>query len=231
MSYYEAIHLFYYFREELAIMSSNGTLTIQEASIMAGVSERTIYRYIKQGKLLCQTPVRQQSGRSQTLVNINKLDVERVFNIKSDTCQTIDRHLSDTCQTPVTELNLKENIKTVIEEYFENKTTQLMKPMEEQAIYIAGKLSTENQFLKERLETLRHENEVLREQVKALPGPAELENKDNMILLLQREKEEAINAKAELEQALKQAEEKQMEISEAWKKELELAKKPWWKFW
>ena len=76
-----------------------------------------------------------------------------------------------------------ETMRKVLEEFFEK--SQLQKPMEEQ--FLAGKLTQENQYLKQRLETVLQENELLREQVKLMTGPAELEIKDNTILLLQGE--------------------------------------------
>ncbi len=87
----------------------------------------------------------------------------------------------------------QENLQEAIFQAISQQQNQLMKPMEEQALYIAGKLSTENQFLKDRLETLRQENELLREQVKILPAPADLENKESAILKLQKEKEDLLS--------------------------------------
>jgi hypothetical protein len=75
-----------------------------------------------------------------------------------------------------------ENMRKVLEEFFEK--SHLMKSLEEQ---LAGKLTQENQCLKQKLETLLQENELLREEVKLLAGPAELETKDNTILLLRGE--------------------------------------------
>ncbi len=46
-------------------MSNNGTLTIKEAVAFTGKCERTIYRYIKQGKLPSQKDVRTMSDSSQ----------------------------------------------------------------------------------------------------------------------------------------------------------------------
>ncbi len=68
--------------------------------------------------------------------------------------------------------NLKESMREVIEEFFEVKQSQLMKPIEEQALYRLGILETEVKHLMAEKETLRQENELLKEQVKCLPGPA-----------------------------------------------------------
>lgn len=110
-----------------------------------------------------------------------------------------------------------------IDNYFDTKQTQLMKPLEEQSMFLAGKLTNENQFLKQRLETVLEENKQLNEQLKALPGPAEsiqqiiTENTQNLNLLqkekeeleqkLKQEIEEKSRAKTEAEEALKQLKE------------------------
>jgi hypothetical protein len=118
-------------------------------------------------------------------------------------------------------VNLKENIREVIEEYFESKQTQLMKPIEEQSIFIAGKLSQENIFLKQKIETLLQELELY----KALPGPPDSINKilvenDQNLTLVKKEKEELqsrmLQEKAELEARLKaEVEEKSIIKTEA----------------
>ena len=77
---------------------------------------------------------------------------------------------------------VNENMKEVLEEFFEK--SQLMKPLEEESLFLSEKLTGENQYLKQKLETLLHENELLREEVKLLAGPADLVTKNNTILLL-----------------------------------------------
>ena len=50
-------------------MEGNGKLlTVHEAVVLTGKSERTIYRYLKKGKLACQTPVSQMSDTCQSNV-------------------------------------------------------------------------------------------------------------------------------------------------------------------
>jgi len=195
-------------------------LTIKEAVIFTGKCERTIYRYIKKGKIPCQTVVSQMSDSSQTIVRMKKSDLIRVFNIPSDTCQTDVRQESDSSQTPVRDF--KEDIKTVIEEYFESKTTQLMRPLEEQALFISGKLTQENLFLRERLDTLRQENELLREQVKALPDLKTIQEKEkDLIIQIELERKEKEDLKSIGETIQRKQEEKLKQSEEIHRKELE----------
>lgn len=139
-------------------------------------------------------------------------------------------------------------IQKSIDNYFETKQTQLMKPIEEQALYRLGGLEKENIFLRQKVETLIQELE----QYKALPWQIEerdeeiksqetrlkeekeilkvqmLEEKKEALKKIEEEKEEILRV---YEAKLQEAEAKQIEISEAWKKELEQAKRPWYKFW
>ena len=206
-------------------------LTIKEAVIFTGKCERTIYRYIKKGKIPCQTVVSQMSDSSQTIVRMKKSDLIRVFNIPSDTCQTDVRQESDSSQTPVRDF--KEDIKTVIEEYFNNKSTQLMKPLEEQALYRCGILENEVKHLQAEKETLRQENEVLREQVKALPD-FQKENDEIRRELSKFNEEKKSNEELrrtldELQQNLTKLDEEKKQIAEAWRKKLEEARRPWYR--
>lgn len=97
---------------------------------------------------------------------------------------------------------MKETFKEVVKETIAEERNQLMKPIEEQALYRLGILENEVKHLQAEKATLRQENELLREQVKALPGPAELKTKENIILLLQKEKEEQIRKTESLNQVL-----------------------------
>ncbi len=218
--YDRAIHLFYYFQSWEALPVEDELLSIKEAVIFTGKCERTIYRYIKKGKLPCQTIVSQMSDSSQAGVRIKKSDLIRVFNITSDTCQTDIRQEPDRSQTPVRDF--KEDIKTVIEEYFENKTTQLMKPLEQQALYKLGAVEKENLFLRERLDTLRQENELLREQVKALPDLQTIQEKEkDLIIQIEMERKEKEDLLSMGETIRKEAEEKLKQSEEIHRKELE----------
>jgi len=177
--------------------SNNGFMTIQEASVFSGLAISTLYKAVQRGIL----PIEYDIVRGKKVKKIKKTDIVRTFNILDSTI--LHDRISDI--TPgITQYNtieydrisdiVKENIKKVIED----KQSQLMKPLEEQALFISGKLTQENLFLKAKVETLLQELE----QYKALPGPAELETKENTILLLQKEKEEQIRKAEGLNQVL-----------------------------
>ncbi len=210
---------------EIAVTSTNnGKLTIREAIQFTGKSESTIYRYVRKGKI---KPVKVKVGNFHVTV-FKKDELTEVFNISdSPTSQPFINNDSPASHMIITDNQLK----NVIEEILLTRQNQLMKPIEEHALYLVGELKNEVKHLQAEKESLREENEFLSKQVKILPGPKEIKNKEDMILLLQKEKEEALKEKVELEQALKQSEEEKKQIAEAWKKELEQAKRPWYKFW
>lgn len=74
------------------------------------------------------------------------------------------------CQDEV-RLN-RDDLKAMFSEMLETRSMQLMKPLEQQALFVAGKLTQENRELKEKMEVLLRENEALRSQMKELPAPA-----------------------------------------------------------
>lgn len=67
----------------------------------------------------------------------------------------------------------KEVLKSLFEEVLANREIQLMKPVEQQALFIAGKLSQENRELREKIELVVQENVDLWNRIKALPIPPE----------------------------------------------------------
>jgi predicted RNase H-like nuclease (RuvC/YqgF family) len=217
-------------------MSKNGTLTVPEASRYTGKCINTIRRYIKKGVIHSS---KNESNGIQ-VITVEKSELDKVFKMHWNPGESIIES-NGIQENPgessgIHNVITKDNLRDVIQEFFESKQSQLMRPMEEHAFYLVGELKNEVKHLHAEKETLRHENEILKEQIKALPGPTELENKNNMILLLQKEKEEALKEQearlnAKIEQVLKQAEEEKKQIVEVWKKELEEAKKPWWKIW
>jgi len=253
---------------------SKKLISIKDATELTGKSESTIYRNIRQGKIKCQS--KQLNGKKDTrvviddLIKIFKLPASQMpINHQPDASQVPVNHQSNASQVPVdylpnasqmlfTDEKLRESIKDVIEDYFETKQTQLMKPLEEHAIFIAGKLTNENQFLKEKIETLLQEINIY----KALPGPPEeinkqFQQKENIINELRTEKEEVrttleIEKKEkesilnQLEQELTELQKKEKELTdlkihleekekeqlvivEAWKKRVDELEKPWWK--
>jgi excisionase family DNA binding protein len=186
-------------------MGKNGLLTLQEAAAFTGKSERTLYRYIKQGKINCQTV----SDGDRHSVRLKKEELSKLFNIYVRQCQTRSDRLSDNCQTMsdtlsdnvrqevITEDRLENKMFEVMEKFFTRKQSELLKPLEDQAMFIAGKLTKENVFLKQRLDTVLEENRQLNDQIKALPGPAEsieqiLKENTQNLMLLQKEKEDLL---------------------------------------
>ena len=181
-------------------MGKNGTLTIQDVVRLTGKSKTTVYRYIKQGKL--KGEIVKQHGKE--LIYVANKDLEEFLG------ETVKQH--ETTWNPTYGktwenmeqhgVTIEEIVKKAINEAVGQRETQLMKRIEDQALYKLGAVEKENLFLRERLETIRQENELLREQIKALPGPVELENKENIILLLQKEKEEQTRKTEGLNQVL-----------------------------
>jgi len=66
----------------------------------------------------------------------------------------------------------RDDLKAMFSEMFETRSMQLMKPLEQQALFVAGKLTQENSELREKMEVILRENEALRSQLKDLPAPA-----------------------------------------------------------
>jgi len=253
MSFIKAIHLLLFLEDD--IMEGNGLLTIKEASIMACVCESTIYRYIRQKKLSCQAV---QSNRKK-IAKVPKSELISVFSLSSSQCRAVPGNIlkdSKQCQeVPGNARQItKDEIREVMQEFFETKKAELVKPMEDQAIYRLGRIEQENLFLKQKLETILQENLELQAQVKVLPDleqmktqtaeankklqerETEVREQNIKIHFLEEEisqgkKKLEENHQQELEQVKKQAEEDQKTIVDAWKKELENAKKPWWKIW
>ncbi|MDQ7827039.1 MAG: hypothetical protein RDV48_29855 [Candidatus Eremiobacteraeota bacterium] len=99
-------------------------------------------------------------------------------------------------EQPVT----REELKSLLEEVMESRSMQLMKPVEQQALFIAGRLSQENRELHERIEAIREENVALRDKLKCLPAPAE--EVTQVMKVREREVQSLREEKAALEAAL-----------------------------
>jgi hypothetical protein len=171
-------------------------LTIKEASIITGVSESTIYRYIRQGKLTCQS----LTINRKKIAKVIKSELIKVLSIPESHCQSLpitDNQPANHYQSvTITDSQLtKDNLKDTFREFLEEQKTELMKPLEQQALYKLGAVEKENLYLCERLETLRQENELLREQVKALPDKTYMEK----IQAENQEKEKDLMIQIELE--------------------------------
>lgn len=169
---------------------NNVLLSLNEICEMTGKSYTSVLRYVKSGKLKSVT----MTIQGKPCYKVKKSDLERFLekqgismNIHSnnDRISMNNQGISMHNQGDI----LKETLKEVVRETISEERNQLMRPLEEQALYLVGELKNEVKHLQAEKETLRHENELLREQVKALPGPGELESKDNIILLLQKETE------------------------------------------
>ena len=182
-------------------------LTIQDVARVTGRSTTSVYRYVKKGKLKHTTL--KQHGK--TIYQIKKSDLERFLGYPVDTMKqhgttmeeqdnnggiTMKQH-GTTMKQQETALTI-ENLHKSIQDVISQQHSQLMKPMEEQALFIAGTLTKENQFLKQRLETVIAENDELRNAMKALPGPVE------EVVTQLEEKEAALERQKELEQDLQE---------------------------
>lgn len=222
-------------------MNGNGKLlTITEASALLGVNKSTIYKYIEEDRI----SIENRRIRGKQIKHVKEGEITEVFSsmeFHGIPTKESERSKKNSMEFHENPQNLKESIKEVIENYFQDKETQLMKPLEEIATYKLGKIEAENQFLKERLDTLLQE-------ITALPGPVDevneillknkttLQEKEEQIRKLYEEKKELEHKQ---EQALKdqearlktEKEEQMKQLADAWKKELEQARRPWWKFW
>ncbi|MEQ8223632.1 MAG: helix-turn-helix domain-containing protein, partial [Candidatus Eremiobacterota bacterium] len=170
--------------------------TLNEICVMTGKSYTSVLRYVKSGKLKSVT----MTIQGKPCYKVKKSDLER-FIEKHGLSMNIhceDNRISMNNQG----ISMKETFKEVVRETIAEERNQLMKPIEEQALYRLGILENEVKHLQAEKATLRQENELLREQIKALPGPVELENKENIILLLQKEKEEQTRKTEGLNQVL-----------------------------
>lgn len=222
------------------MMNNNGELiTIKEAAELTGINTTTIYKKIKKGKLICTC--RQVQGVE--IKQVKKADIIRLYGVRQ-VPSSARQVPEDDNQVPAgasqmpSSAERKNEIREVIEDFFSAKQAELVKPMEQNALYRLGRVEQENQFLHTKVETLLHEIE----QYKALPCQIQERDEEIKIIIARHEKEKeelkimAEKEKTEALEALKiqlkvEAEETQNAISEAWKKELEQAKRPWYKFW
>ncbi len=204
---------------------NNNYITIGEAVKISGKSISSLYRLIKSGKL---TSSKVEINGKQ-VITIKREDLARILpnssnqSVISDNQSDIHAVISDNQSS--NHMEISEKVLQVMEEFFDRKQAEILKPMEQQALYLAGSLSKENQFLKERLETVLNEYKELQDKMKALPD-LQKEKEDIEVRLLQEkaeaeariktEKEEAKKQKEKLEAKIKQeAEEKAMAKAEA----------------
>jgi len=158
-------------------------MTIPEAVAIAGKNESTIYRYIRKGKLKSQ----KITINDKQVTIIDKEDFERLFNISNKQTNKQFTSNSQAIHNQVTSTMPEvPDIKKIVIEAIQEQQSAIMKPLEEQAMYLAGSLTKENQFLKQQVETLLQENSHLQEQMKLLPDKSELDR----MKLIQKELEE-----------------------------------------
>jgi chromosome segregation ATPase len=166
-------------------MTSNltNTMTIPEAVAIAGKNESTIYRYIRKGKLKSQ----KITINDKQVTIIDKEDFERLFNIdnKQPNKQVTSNSQADNKQVTSTMPEVPD-IKKIVVEAIQEQQAAIMKPIEEQALYRLGILENEVKHLAAEKETLRQENDQLREEMKLLPDKSEIEK----LQQLQKELEE-----------------------------------------
>ncbi len=241
------------------MMAEKEYLTIYEASQVTGKCQNTIHRYIKKGKL----HVKPCQYNGKQVMTVEKAELERVFNITGNTCNDMSRPMASHVNTGndtsshVNPPEIKEELKEVIQEFFTTKQAELMRPIEEMALYKLGAVEKENTFLKARLEIILQENQELQDKMKLLPdlqvvteqkikdmeelhrqelekvkNEAE-EEKEKTLTVLQaqitdlQKEKEALKIQAEKEKA--EAEEREKQMAEAWRKELEEARRPWYR--
>jgi len=121
------------------------TFTIKQVCNIINKSNTTVYRLIKGGKLPAHTIV--EGG--QQVWKVKKEDLETYLGRKLD--QPVQQGFTLT----------EDTLTAVIQKAIQEQSTQLMKPMEESALFMVGKLSTENQFLREKIEALTQEIQEL----------------------------------------------------------------------
>jgi len=184
-------------------------ISIEEASKLTGKHHTTIYKAIRRGLLTAKD----ERVNSKAIKYVLKTDVIRLYGIK-----TQDRLKPEKVETQ----DSLSQIKTAIEEVLEAKQSQLMKPLEEQALYRCGVLENEVKHLQAEKDTLRQENELLREQVKALPDLQTIQEKEkDLIIQIEMERKEKEDLKSMGETIRKETEEKLKQSEEIHRKELE----------
>lgn len=173
----------------------NNLLTIKEISQLLNITANTVYKNIRKKKLKGKKIIK--DGKSILYVEKQELEKFLGHEINQDKPDNIQDNPK---LTGIIQDNIQDNpevknlIKSTVEEIILNYP--MMKPLEEQAIFIAGKLSSENQFLREKLDTVINDFEQFKDSVKALPDKAVIEAKDYKILSLEEENE---NLKKQME--------------------------------
>lgn len=180
-------------------MEGNGRLlTIREASNFSGMSIPAIYKHIKRGILSVEYDIIQgrkiKKVRKEDLVKVygtsdNAVEYGRISDNISDNTVEYGRIPDNIIEYDKISDIIRENIKQALD----TEKTQLLKPLEDQALYRLGRMEKE-------VEDLRAEKEILLQELdryKALPGPVEevkkkIKEQEATISALQSEKEQII---------------------------------------
>jgi len=200
-------------------MKKKDTLTIPEVARQLQKTINTVYRYIKSGKLKSESIV--ISGKK--VIRIKEQDLVKfcnAFNISR-----YNNDISDDMFNDISEYNTDKHsdISEEIKQAVNNSLSLYHKDFLEK-VFNAGVLTKENQFLKERLETVLQENELLREQVKALPDLQTIQEKEkDLIIQIEMERKEKEDLKSTGETIRQEQEEKhRKELEELETREKEL---------
>jgi len=205
-------------------MSDNGNgklLTIREASNFSGMSIPALYKHIKRGIISVEYDIIQ----GKKIKKVKKEELIRVYGTADNTVEygRMPDNISENTSDNTVEYGripdniieydrisdiIRENIKQALE----TEKTQLIKPLEDHALYRLGRMEKE-------VEDLRAEKEILLQELdryKALPGPIEeitekLEQTEKEKSALASSLEISLKEKSELQTRLQQ-EEKQKEV-------------------
>ncbi len=159
----------------------NELLTIKEAATIAGVHISTIYNLINSKKL----EIKLETIGNRKVKKLIRKQVESVFNISKEIEE--NRKPEETIQ------NISNIVEETIQKYSKEFKNNLMKPIEEMALYKLGKLEEKLENISKEKEILLQENETLRNQLKALPDfQKEKETYESQVEILEKEKKDLI---------------------------------------
>jgi len=187
---------------EVNIMDNGKYISISEASRISGKHIATIYKGIRKGRIQAK-PVEAHANtgeaRANTFKQVLKQDIIRLYGLVIEApAKPVEYQVEARANTgeamgetsrSLLKADIRAEMKEVIEDFFSTKQAELMKPIEQQALYKLGSVEKENTFLRAKVETLLQENTELQEKIKLLPGPAIIEEKEKSITALQQEKE------------------------------------------
>ena len=134
-------------------------LTAQEAAEAYKKHITTIYKAIQRNKLTFVEVLE----NSKRIKKVKFSDLVSLYGEPADEDKvTLTERFSSSTEF------IRREMRDVLEIFFDEKVTEFIKPLEEQACNTEDKNETENKFLKKRLTILIQENEKLKEEVKSL---------------------------------------------------------------